>query len=194
MIAGTPLSLSGFIMALILMTLWHELGHLFIARLLRIPTRLVAVGIGPVLWRSSLTTEMRFELRAFPVGMSIGVTGRRNTLGIDTRPASHDMAMALGGPLASIVLTLALFILALFAYAWPDVRMWLVTTATLSTILALLNLLPIPGLDGGHLLISGVSLFGWKFSPGMEKKIHQYGLRLCAVACLLFTLGQLLHK
>ncbi len=136
--------------ALLGVTIWHELGHIAAARLLRVPVRHISLGLGPVLWRQPLARDTDLVLRALPLGMSVAVPARQG--GAVVRPLSHDLWMAAGGPLASFVLTALLFALARWGGLGADWGLALVGIGLLSAAVALLNLLPLPGLDGGHLL------------------------------------------
>ena len=65
-----------------------------------------------------------------------------------------------------------------------SLRFWLESTARLSAFLGITNLVPVPGLDGGHLLLLGAAGLGFQLSPEREMQAHQIGVRLVAVACL----------
>jgi membrane-associated protease RseP (regulator of RpoE activity) len=191
---NVPLIIAGFTAALIVTTLVHELGHLAAARLLRIPVRRVAVGMGPIFWRRSLNDDSEFVLRAIPTGMSIGVPGRRNPDGTQRRPIHHDVLMAAAGPAMSLLLA-ALFLGAAQMSLFPIwLRLWLTSTALLSGFLGLTNLIPVPGLDGGHLLLLGAASLGLQLSPEREMQAHHVGVRLVTVACLAALLATLVMR
>ena len=73
------------------------------------------------------------------------------------------MALAAGGAAASTPLTIGL----------------------LAGVLALLNLLPLPGLDGGHLFLLLLARLGWELSPQRAAPVHCYGVRMVVVASTL---------
>ncbi len=192
--ANIALMIAGFTAALIVTTLVHELGHLTAARLLRIPVRRVAVGMGPIFWRRSLNDDSEFVLRAIPTGMSIGVPGRRNPDGTHRRPIRHDVLMAAAGPMMSLLLA-ALFLGAAQMSLVPFwLRVWLASTALLSGFLGITNLIPIPGLDGGHLLLLGAARVGFQLSPEREMQVHHVGVRLITVVCLAAMLATLVLR
>jgi membrane-associated protease RseP (regulator of RpoE activity) len=176
--------LLGLLAALTLVTIWHELGHLWVARMYGVPVKLIGVGIGPTIWRFCLRDDVTFEVRALPVAMVIGVIARRAPDGQARRPVAHDLAAAAGGPLASFLLTAILFLAALLTRALPGLQAWLIYTGLLSTVLSVLNLLPLPGLDGGHLFLLSLAQMGLQLPPEMEVKVHRIGLRVTAIACL----------
>jgi membrane-associated protease RseP (regulator of RpoE activity) len=174
----------GLFAVLIALTLWHETGHWIAARAVRIPVRCVSVGMGPVVWRRPLRHDTDLVLRALPLGMSIAVPGRRESGGALRRPIGHDLLIAAGGPLASFALTALLI-----AAAWwlPLPEAWRATVGgvgVLSALLALFNLLPVPGLDGGHLFLLTAARLGWVLSPAQEARLHRWGVNLVAFACL----------
>ena len=43
--------LFGLLAALMVVTIWHELGHLWVARHLGVPVKLIGLGVGPAIWR-----------------------------------------------------------------------------------------------------------------------------------------------
>lgn len=174
-----------FIVALLLVTIWHELGHLTVARLVKVPVRRIYVGMGPVLWQRSIAPDTELVLRALPLGMSIAVPGRRGDDGVLRRPLGHDVAIVAAGPAASLLLTGLLFALARwggFPEAWG---MALVGVGLLSTAVALLNLVPIPGLDGGHLLMLALDKGGRRLPQFLEGRLHRWGMHLVAVAVMM---------
>ena len=175
----------------VLVTVWHEMGHLFAAKWLGISVRRIGIGFGPTLWRSPNLGDTEFVLRALPLGMSIGVSGRRDELGRMRRPIAHDIWMAAGGPLASFLLPTILFIvIRLFAFE-PIAIEWIIAAGLLSAILGALNLIPWPGLDGGHLLMLTIARAGWQFSPHLEMRINRVGMQFLLVACILSCVIQL---
>jgi membrane-associated protease RseP (regulator of RpoE activity) len=71
------------------------------------------------------------------------------------------------------VLTLLLFAIARWTpmpYAWAY---GLVGVGLLSAAIALLNLLPVPGLDGGHLLLLAAARKGWEMTPAQETRLQR---------------------
>jgi|GEM_PF-1207602 len=181
----------GLLAALMLVTVWHELGHLWVARRFKVPVKLIGLGVGPAIWRFRLRDDVRFEVRALPVGMVIGVIGRRGPDGQLRRPVAHDLAVAAGGPLASFILTVILFLAALLTRALPGLQIWLVYTGLLSAVASVLNLLPLPGLDGGHLFLLSLAQVGLQLPPHLEVEVHHVGLRVTAIACLMVSIVML---
>jgi membrane-associated protease RseP (regulator of RpoE activity) len=183
---------SGFMVGVTFVAIGHELGHLMVARLLRVPVKLIAVGLGPTLWQRSLGDDVRLMMRALPVGMTIGVVGRRDLDGRVRRPLEYDAAIAAAGPLANVLMTVALLMAALLVDPASPLHSWFITTAALSLLLAIFNLVPLPGLDGGHLLILIAARLGMQLSPQQEATLHRVGLRLTAVACAVFCMARIL--
>jgi membrane-associated protease RseP (regulator of RpoE activity) len=170
------------IAALFGVTLWHELGHLLVARWLGVPIINLYVGLGPILWRRKLRQSPNLVLRAFPLGMSVAIPNRRTLDGQPRRPYSHDLWIAAAGPIASFVLTLLLFAVARWTPMPYDYG--LVGVGLLSTVIAGLNLLPIPGLDGGHLLMVSAARKGWELSREQEMRLQRASIRWVVIICL----------
>jgi membrane-associated protease RseP (regulator of RpoE activity) len=191
---NVPLMIAGFTAALVVTTLVHELGHLVVARLLRIPILRIAVGMGPVFWRRSLNDDSEFVLHALPTGMSMGVSGRRNPDGTQRRPIYYDVLVAAAGPMMSLLLAAFLWGAAQASFFPVGIRFWLVSTALLSGFLGITNLIPIPGLDGGHLLLLAAARLGLQLSPEREMQAHQVGVRLVTVVCLVALLATLVLR
>ena len=188
------LLIAGFLAALALTTLVHESGHLAAARLLRIPVWRIVIGMGPVFWRRALNDDSEFVLRAIPTGMLIGVPGRRNPDGTQRRPIHHDVLIAAAGPMMSLLLAVFLWGAAHMSVLPISLRFWLECTAMLSAFLGLSNLIPIPGLDGGHLLLLGAARLGLQFSPEGEMQAHRVGVCLVTVACLVALVATLVLR
>jgi membrane-associated protease RseP (regulator of RpoE activity) len=172
------------ITALFGVTLWHELGHLAVARWLRVPVVNLYVGLGPVLWRHTLRQAPNLVLRAFPLGMSVAIPNRRSMDGEPRRPYSHDLWIAAAGPCASLLLTPLLFAIARWVPMPYDWAYGLVGVGLLSTAVALLNLLPIPGLDGGHLLMVSAARHGWEMTPAQEMRLQRASVKWVVIICL----------
>lgn len=189
-----PYSLWGFVAALSVVTVGHEAGHLLVARLLGIPIRLITLGVGPILWRQPLDGDLELVLRPLPISASVGVIGRRALDGRPRRPVAHDMLMAAGGPVASVLISLGLLMLAVLSRQPFGLRPWLIATAALSLVLGLFSLAPLPGLDGGHLLVLSAARLGHEFSPRKERLVHQMGLRLLTVACVVTLAAGIVTK
>lgn len=180
---GFPISPITFAVILCLVTVIHEFGHLFMARLTHVPVKQISVGFGPVLWRWPMGEASSLLFRALPVGMAIGVPGRYSPDGQLRRPIRHDLLIAMGGPLASFVFSGIALLCCRFLPLPVPIDGWLVAAAILSTVVALLNLLPLPGLDGGHLALLTAIKLGAPLSPTQEINVQRIGLRLLLALC-----------
>jgi membrane-associated protease RseP (regulator of RpoE activity) len=185
-----------FILAIALfgVTVWHELGHLLAARWLGVPVINLNVGLGPVLWRRKLRQAPNLVLRGLPLGMSVALPNRRTSDGRALRPYSHDLWIAASGSCASFVLTLLLFAIARWVPMPYDWAYGLVGVGLLSTAVALLNLLPIPGLDGGHLLLLSAARKGWEMTREQESRVQRASIQWVVIVCVVPVLYLLLTR
>jgi membrane-associated protease RseP (regulator of RpoE activity) len=185
-----------FILAIALfgVTVWHELGHLLAARWLGVPVINLNVGLGPVLWRRKLRQAPNLVLRGLPLGMSVALPNRRTSDGRALRPYSHDLWIAAAGSCASFVLTLLLFAIARWVPMPYDWAYGLVGVGLLSTAVALLNLLPIPGLDGGHLLLLSAARKGWEMTREQESRVQRASIQWVVIVCVVPVLYLLLTR
>jgi membrane-associated protease RseP (regulator of RpoE activity) len=184
----------GFLLVLTVTTLVHEMGHLFAAFMLKIPVRQISIGLGPIVWQCQTHTELKFLLRALPVGVTVGVPARRRKDGELRRPPSHDLWMAAAGPAANLLLFVALAVAAsAVRSSFPSLLSWFRAIAVLSAFLGLSNLLPVPGLDGGHMLLLGAACLGFQVSQERETLLHRAGLWLMAGLSLFAACARLLH-
>lgn len=156
----------------------HEAGHYAASRLAGLPVAAFSIGFGPKLWaRHRWGTE--FAVRAVPLGGFVQPAEPEN---FPLRPLGHRLLFFLGGPLANLLVALPLLVVAhgragdeavrhlptgLSAQTLQGVVGVLVeggslleagylleVTIVLSLSLALLNLLPVPVLDGGQILLA----------------------------------------
>jgi len=192
--ANVFLAIIAMVAALLVIGVTHECGHFIAARWLRIPVRRITFGHGPVLLRRSMGADSEFVLRVVPTGMAIGVPGRRNPDGTLRRPLGHDMTMAIAGPIVSFLLAVFLFAVARVGSLAPWLQYWLVASALLSATLAAANLIPVPGLDGGHLLLLGLARLGVQLSPQREIQVQRVGVNLLAAGCVLILVSALFRR
>ena len=192
--ANVFLAIIAMVAALLVIGVAHECGHFIAARWLRIPVRRITFGHGPVLLRRSMGADSEFVLRVVPTGMAIGVPGRRNPDGTLRRPLGHDMTMAIAGPIVSFLLAVFLFAVARVGSLAPWLQYWLVASALLSATLAAANLIPVPGLDGGHLLLLGLARLGVQLSPQREIQMQRVGVNLLAAGCVLILVIALFRR
>ena len=63
-------------------------------------------------------------------------------------------------------------------------------TGLLAGVLALLNLLPLPGLDGGHLFLLLLARLGWELSLKCEARVHRYGMWIVVAGSTLLLVAR----
>jgi membrane-associated protease RseP (regulator of RpoE activity) len=182
------------VVAVLVIGVAHECGHLIAARWLHIPVRRITFGHGPILLRRSMGDNSEFVLRVVPTGMAIGVPGRRNPDGTLRRPLGHDMTLAVAGPIMSFLLAALLLAVAQAVSLPPWLQYWLVASALLSATLAAANLAPLPGLDGGHLLLLGLARLDVQLSPKREIQVQRIGVNLLAAGCVLVLVVAVLRR
>jgi len=107
-----------------------------------------------------------------------GVTGNQ-----EARQAGHEKATSqVGGPVAILAI--------LWGSGSLGIYFILFIIAVLSLTLALINILPIPALDGGRLFVIGLSRLvkGRPFSPTIEDRIHSTGMAILLTLFVLITI------
>ena len=180
--------------ALAFVAAWHEAGHLLVAKWLRIPVKRVSVGLGPTLWSVGSDDGFQFAVRILPACLSVAVLSRRAPDGRAQRPLVHDMLLAAAGPAANLLLAAGLFGCAHALKANPLLFSGCMAAAGLSAILALINLAPVPGLDGGHLLVLTIALLGRQLSPSEEQELHRHGIQVLTGVAILPLVVQVLGR
>ena len=188
------LSVIGVVATIIITTSAHELGHAAAARLLRIPIRWILIGHGPVLWRRPLKQGVELVWRALPTGIAIGLDGRRNADGTLCRPIRYDMLIAAAGPVVSLLLAALLWDLGQWVLLPSWLRFWLIAGGLLSVVTGILSLIPIPGLDGGHLLMLALTRAGIQISPQQETYVHRLGVNLIFAGSLTGLVATLVYR
>jgi len=173
------MSYLGVLVLVSLMIVIHEAGHLLAARWMGIPIAGFSVGFGPKLW-SRRWGRVEYSLRWFPLGGF--VVPATDEVEFSSIPLRKRLVYFLGGPLANLAAALPLLavliatekglsIYQLFvAPSQSNSMMGVVGTVveggragagmglyvaiSLSLSMAVLNLLPIPILDGGQIVMS----------------------------------------
>ncbi len=121
----TLLVFVGFILVLVGV---HEGGHFLMAKLTGIAVEEFALGFGPPIW-SRRRGETRYSVRLLPLGGFVRLAGES---GMDAqvptertyygRPAWARLALSAAGPLANVVLALAVLMVAVWSVGVPEVR------------------------------------------------------------------------
>lgn len=99
------------------------------------------------------------------------------------RQAGHEQATSqVGGPVAIVAI--------LWGGGDLGLNFTLFIIAIISLTLALINILPIPALDGGRLFVMGLSrlIKGKPFSPRTEERIHGTGMAVLLTLFVLITI------
>jgi len=91
---------------------------------------------------------------------------------------------SVGGPIA---------IAQIYGALWDWSKFWFIT-GLLSMVLALMNILPIPALDGGHVIFTFIELItGRKFSDKFMEKAQIVGM-IILLALMTFAIGNDIFK
>lgn len=120
--------------------LTHEAGHWAMLSRLRIPTQRITIGLGP-----SVRLFGRFHLALFPLGASVTPEPSRWA----QASARDRFKVAVAGPAVSFICA---FIFLGLSLVYPRIATGLSALATLHFAVAAINVLPIPPLDGWHIL------------------------------------------
>ena len=180
----------------------HELGHLLVARLLRVQVEGVTIGLGPELFSCTDRHGTRWRLGAWPIGGKCDFTRANPTPGgVNTTSEVSIRSKAtiyFAGSASNLLLTLLCAVVA----GWPDVKVPLVLDATptpegallilafFSASLGLFNLLPMLPMDGGLLVLTALERARGKgISDITVTRLNRTGIAIIALA----TVGILLY-
>jgi regulator of sigma E protease len=138
------------------------------------PMELMDVAIG---FPQALSEALSFSLRAVPQMVVGFVRGFGSAL---SGNPSEDVA----GPVGMVS--------AVSQAAQVGLAPLLLLAALINLSLAVFNLLPVPGLDGGRMLLATlVALRGRPFRPGQEETIHFIGIMAVLTLIVLITFNEL---
>lgn len=139
----------------------------------------IGVYFTPITQIYSLTTEHYNFLESIPKGIEIGVTKLKNYISSMKYVFTKEGAQQLGGfgTIGSI-----------FPAAWDWESFWSMT-AFLSVILAFMNILPIPALDGGHVLFLLYEVITRRQPNEKVMEYAQIGGMIFLFALLIFANG-----
>ena len=109
--------LSYFILIIVILfiTLIHELGHLVLAKSLKVPVDVFAIGFGPNLYSYEDKSKTKWSINLIPLGGYISI-GDENQNDIDVMLSISPIKriiIALGGPIFNI---LSFFFIGTFFY------------------------------------------------------------------------------
>jgi regulator of sigma E protease len=125
----TALSIVAAVLAVSLLIVLHELGHMWVAQALGMRVERFSVGFGPVVW-SATRGEVEYVVSALPLGGYVRITGMSpgDDVAPDDRtaycnqPAWRRVLVLAAGPGANylIAVVLAAFLLGTFGLPTPD--------------------------------------------------------------------------
>jgi membrane-associated protease RseP (regulator of RpoE activity) len=179
--------LTGAVLAIVV----HELGHYLAARQLGIKIVSFSVGLGPELFGITDRLGTRWRIGVFPLGGSVSLAESRDgdfepelPCTVSAIPVLQQVLIYSAGPLSSLLLGAAL--LGAVPVSSGALRFGMdvptaevaatLMVAYLSLLIALFNLLPLPPLDGGRLLIVAIEAMRAKpFSKSSKTRISYVG-------------------
>jgi regulator of sigma E protease len=139
--------------------------------------QLAPIDVEPVAFGSALLESAAFGVRLFPEMVAGFVRGFGTAL---SGGANQDVA----GPVGIVTMV--------GQAAQVGVAPVLLLAALINFSLAVFNLLPIPGLDGGRMLLATVvALRGRPFRPGQEETLHFIGIAAVLFLIVLITVQEI---
>jgi len=185
-----------FLAAILLIVLFHEMGHLFVGRWVGIHCDKISIGFGPKLWGRFDSKGTEWVISPLPFGGYV----RPRLEGTSIR---QRIAMIAAGPFVSIFPPLFIMeayvalkgkqsIISRIISSWdkiaeagnlglnghvegfnimanfsiPDFTSWLILLAVLSVMIGILNLIPLMPFDGGRLFLAAFEAILGKDSKG----------------------------
>lgn len=147
----------------------HECGHYLVARMLRCRVTEFSIGFGPLAKRLGTYKGTDFVVRWIPIGGYVSIDDLEEDLG-HTKwfrlTLLRNIIVYAAGPLANIVGALVMIVV--FVIVVPDeaqgtiwyriVDDWVDSFSVMSIVIAIMNLLPIPPLDGGRIMLAFIEM------------------------------------
>lgn len=119
-----------FIVAIVVLVVFHELGHYWVARLCNVKVLRFSVGFGKVVYaRRFRGGETEWALSAIPLGGYVKMLDEREgevdeaelPRAFNRQPVLKRMAIVVAGPLANLLLAILMY-WALFIYGVPGIK------------------------------------------------------------------------
>lgn len=124
------ISLLAFLVAVMLLVVFHELGHYWVARWCKVKVLRFSVGFGKVIYAKRFAGgETEWVLSAIPLGGYVKMLDEREgEVAVEELPRAFNrqtplrrMAIVVAGPLANLLLAIVLYF-ALFMHGVPDLK------------------------------------------------------------------------
>ncbi len=123
------ITLLAFVVAIVVLVVFHEYGHYLVARLCDVKVLRFSVGFGNVIWSRVDKKGTEWALSAIPLGGYVKMLDERegdvppNELrnAFNRKPVLQRMAIVVAGPLANLLLAVVLY-WALFMYGVPGIK------------------------------------------------------------------------
>jgi membrane-associated protease RseP (regulator of RpoE activity) len=133
--------LIGFLIVLLVSSIFHEMGHLLAAKRFGISVQSLSIGIGPELFDFRIKGIL-YKLHFLPLGGKVGFVQK----GVSDK---HLAYAAAAGPIANIVLAALSFFLLFFTS--PYLQIFLKLSLILNALRAFTMSLPARGTDGNFI-------------------------------------------
>lgn len=123
-------TLLAFITAIVILVVFHELGHYWVARMCGVKVLRFSVGFGKVLFtKRFVNSDTDWVVSAIPLGGYVKMLDEREgkvsahelNLAFNRQPVLRRMAIVVAGPVANLLLAIMMF-WALFIYGVPTLK------------------------------------------------------------------------
>ncbi|HEU0186875.1 MAG TPA: RIP metalloprotease RseP [Gallionellaceae bacterium] len=123
-------TLAAFLVAILVLVVFHELGHLWVARLCNVKVLRFSVGFGKVLYSKRFAGgETEWVISAVPLGGYVKMLDEREgevaaeelPRAFNRQPVLRRMAIVVAGPLANLLLAIVLY-WGLFVHGVPGLK------------------------------------------------------------------------
>jgi len=185
-----------FIIALLyVVIIIHEFGHLLVGKWLGFPVRTFSIGMGPLIKVLAVHDGISYEWRWIPIGGYVAMADD-DEVPPDAHTPLHELLLYGAGVWMNLM-SVGLVQLYVVGYPWLMYHMtgaqmvgWhegllvelMQAFCDVSVAVMAFNMLPIPGLDGGRMLVAGIEVWRKRrFNASNKLLVHTVGLLLVLI-------------